>query len=141
MPLSSRSQIAINSAKAKKLTNGTVDFKQNQSDALVKLIRQNSCCSICRKCISEKKKLVAHKKLCILKLKKKQSCENLDGLSENEDQYFDQELVSDNKSKKEKSKSIKVETSSDVATTTVNVNNTNVKNKSQDSINNIFLFQ
>ncbi len=68
---SSGSQLAIDSDKAKKLANGSVNYKEDASNALVKLIRQNSCCSICRKCISEKKKLIAHKKLCMMKYKQK----------------------------------------------------------------------
>lgn len=74
----SSNQIAIDSAKAKRLANGSMNIRKDESNALVKLIKQNSCCSICRKCISEKKKLVAHKKLCLLKLKKK----NASGLEE-----------------------------------------------------------
>jgi hypothetical protein len=71
MSFSSGSQMAINSEKAKKLANGSVNYKQDESNALIKLIRQNSCCSICRKCISEKKKLIAHKKICMIKYKQK----------------------------------------------------------------------
>ena len=67
--------MAICSAKAKSLTNGSNNSKEDEKATLAKLLRQNSLCDICHKCICEKKKLIAHRKLCLLKFNKKMSDE------------------------------------------------------------------
>ena len=67
------SQMAICTAKAKQMTNGSSNRKEDEKSTLIQLLRQNSICDICRKCISEKKKLVAHRKICLLKFNKKTS--------------------------------------------------------------------
>jgi argonaute-like protein implicated in RNA metabolism and viral defense len=38
--------------------------ERKTSNCLVKMIRQSSSCDICMKCFSEKKKLVAHRRIC-----------------------------------------------------------------------------
>jgi hypothetical protein len=71
IPLSSYSVLSLSSKKAKQMSNGSVNSKEEQDSIFLNLIKENSCCDICRKCISEKKKLVAHRRLCLKKHKNK----------------------------------------------------------------------
>ena len=68
---STNSQLAICTAQAKSMSNGSINSKEEIKSRLVRLLNNNSCCEICRKCIWEKKKLIAHRKICLLKFKKK----------------------------------------------------------------------
>ncbi len=54
------------------MANGGIDSKEEQNSIFLNLIKENSCCDICRKCISEKKKLIAHRRICFKKFKNKQ---------------------------------------------------------------------
>ena len=67
------SQLAASTKKAMSIANGSVNSREAQTAVLADLIQQNNCCDICRKCISEKKKLIAHRKICLIKYKKKQA--------------------------------------------------------------------
>ncbi len=72
MNLPSNSQIAVCARKAMNTANGSVSSREERQENLVALIKQNNYCDLCQKCISEKKKLVAHRKICLTKFKKKQ---------------------------------------------------------------------
>ena len=84
----SSSQLAINSNLAKRLANGSVNSKEHESTYLLKLVQENSLCDLCRKCFSEKKKLNAHRKLCLKKMKNKMNLLS-SSTSSNEQEYFD----------------------------------------------------
>ena len=71
MDVSSNSQMAASARKAYNMTNGSGGSKEAQKANLVDLISQKHYCDLCRKCITEKKKLVAHRKICLLKFNKK----------------------------------------------------------------------
>lgn len=76
VPYSSSSQLVLNVIKSNKKTceSSIGDKRDHKSPSeLVKIIRQNSSCDICMKCFSEKKKLVAHRRLCENRYGKKNS--------------------------------------------------------------------
>lgn len=83
---STNSQLAICTAKAKSMSNGSKNSKEQIKSTLVKLLNNNSCCEICRKCIWEKKKLIAHRKICLLKFKKKNQEEEEEEEKEQDDE-------------------------------------------------------
>ncbi|CAF0712392.1 unnamed protein product [Brachionus calyciflorus] len=72
VPYSSSSQLVLNVIKSNKkshldnLDSDKLDHKldQKSSSNLIKKIRQTSSCDICMKCFCEKKKLIAHRRLC-----------------------------------------------------------------------------
>ena len=86
--MSSSSQLSINSNFAKRLANGSVNCKEHESNHLLKLVKENSLCDLCRKCFSEKKKLNAHRKVCLMKMKNKVNLLS-SSTSSNEHEYFD----------------------------------------------------
>ena len=67
------SQMAASTKKAMNHANGSVNSREEQTAMLADLIQQNNCCDLCRKCISEKKKLIAHRKICLIKYTKRQA--------------------------------------------------------------------
>ena len=67
------SQLAASTKKAMSLANGSVSSREEQTAVLSDLIRQNNRCDLCHKCISEKKKRIAHRKICLIKYTKKQA--------------------------------------------------------------------
>ena len=68
--------LAINNRKAQAMANGSLNQKKEQESIFLNLVNENSCCDICRKCISEKKKLIAHRRICMRKFKLKESKSN-----------------------------------------------------------------
>jgi len=68
--------LAICTAKAKSISNGSSNSKEEVKSTLVRLLNTNSCCEICRKCTFDKKKLKAHRKICLLKFEKKREEED-----------------------------------------------------------------
>ena len=74
MNVPANSEMAAFAKKAMHAGNGSgVNCIEEQKSALVDMIRQNNFCDLCRKCISEKKKLAAHRKICLIKYRKKQA--------------------------------------------------------------------
>jgi hypothetical protein len=65
IPVTTHSQIA------KIISDINEKEDEEETSTLVKLLRQTSCCEICHKCISEKKKLIAHRKICLRKYQEK----------------------------------------------------------------------
>lgn len=65
MPTSSSSKLILNAIKSSQsAASDNLNKQETFNFNLAKLIRQNSCCELCKKCFSEKKKLIAHKKIC-----------------------------------------------------------------------------
>ncbi len=71
MSVRPNSEMAASSKKAQSMCNGGGGSREEQAAVLAGLITQNNMCELCHKCISEKKKLAAHRKVCLLKAAKK----------------------------------------------------------------------
>ena len=58
------SQLALHVAKTRNAANGSVNGELDNKTNMISLMRQNSLCQWCCKCFSERKKLIAHRKIC-----------------------------------------------------------------------------
>ncbi len=68
MSVRPKSEMAASIKKSQSVCNG--GSREEQAAGLAGLITQNKMCELCCKCISEKKKLAAHRRVCLLKAAK-----------------------------------------------------------------------